>query len=68
MKRAADILARKAKNAKLIEEAGHEMKTNPPKVLAKTRKKSGAKRAEKQRRAILLSKARKAGASIPQKG
>ena len=67
MKRAADILARKAKNAKLIEEAGHELKTNPPKILAKTARKSGAKRARKQKVAIMLSKARQAGASIPEK-
>jgi hypothetical protein len=41
-----------------LQEIGHELKTNPPHVLAKTRKKFGAKRAEAQRRAILLSKAR----------
>lgn len=35
------------------------MKADPPKVLAKTRAKSGAKQAEKQRVAIALSKARR---------
>lgn len=48
-----------------IEEAGHEMKMSPPKILAKTRKKSGALAANKQRIAIMLSKARAAGAKIP---
>lgn len=42
-----------------IESAGHEMKMNPPKQLAKTKKKFGKKRAQKQRVAIMLSKARK---------
>lgn len=50
-----------------IEEAGREIKENPPRVLAKTRRKKGAKAAERQRRAIMLSKARRAGAKIPQK-
>ncbi len=49
-----------------LEEMGHEMKMNPPKILAKTMKKSGKKRMEAQRKAILLSKARRAGAKIPQ--
>ena len=48
-----------------IQEAGHEMKVNPPKILAKTRKKFGKKKAEKQKTAILLEKAREAGAKIP---
>jgi hypothetical protein len=42
-----------------IEKAGHELKVNPPKILAKTRKKKGKKRADKQRVAIMLSKARR---------
>lgn len=48
----------------VMEEVGHELKMNPPKVLARTKAKSGAKRAEKQRVAILLSKARKRGVKI----
>lgn len=48
-----------------IEAAGHEMKVNPPKILAKTQKKFGKKRMEKQKVAIMLSKAREAGAKIP---
>lgn len=52
------------KTASILESVGHELKKNPPKVLAATRRKSGAAQAEKQRRAILLSKARRAGARI----
>jgi hypothetical protein len=40
-----------------LKEAFHEEKVNPPKVLAKTKKKSGAKRANAQRVAIAYSKA-----------
>lgn len=46
-----------------LEKAGHELKGNPPRILAKTRFKKGTKAAEKQRVAILLSKARKADAA-----
>ena len=41
-----------------LQRAGSELKHDPPRVLAKTRRKKGAKAAEKQRVAILLSKAR----------
>lgn len=44
-----------------IERAGHEMKVNPPKQLAKTAKKFGKADAKRQRVAIMLSKARKSG-------
>jgi len=44
-----------------MEAAGREMKKNPPRILAKTRRKKGKKAAERQRRAILLSKARRWG-------
>jgi len=53
-----------AKDRQVLESVGHELKSNPPKVLAKTRRKKGAKQAEKQRRAILLSKARGKGANV----
>ncbi len=53
-----------AKDRKTLEDVGHELKVNPPKVLAKTARKSGAKRAEKQRKEILLSKARAKGARV----
>jgi len=53
------------KTESTLERIGHELKVNPPKVLAKTAKKFGKKKAGKQRIAILLSKARKTGAIIP---
>lgn len=53
------------KDKGIVEEVGTEIKENPPKILAKTRAKYGPMRAEKQRVAILLSKSRHAGASIP---
>lgn len=49
------------KARRLIRKAGAEVRDNPPAVL---RKKSGQAR-ERQRRAIILSKARAAGARIP---
>ena len=49
----------------ILEDVGHELKTNPPKQLAKTRAKFGAADANRQRVAILLSKSRKAGAKVP---
>jgi len=42
-----------------VKAAFDEMKKNPPKVLSKTAKKYGKKRAEKQKIAIALSKAGK---------
>ena len=53
-----------ARSKDIVEDVGHELKVNPPRILAKTTRKFGHQRAEKQRVAILLSKARKAGASI----
>jgi len=53
------------KTAKKLQSAFHEMKENPPAILAKTRKKEGAAQANRQRVAIGLSKARAAGARIP---
>lgn len=53
-----------AKDRRTLESVGHELKHNPPRQLAKTRKKFGAKRANKQRVAILLSKARGKGAGV----
>lgn len=48
-----------------LQSAFHEMKENPPKILAKTRKKEGPAAANRQRVAIGLNKAREAGARIP---
>lgn len=64
---AGTLGAGKSKTRSLLKAAGDEMKANPPKILAKTARKSGSKQAEKQRVAILLSKARQAGADIPEK-
>jgi hypothetical protein len=64
---AAALGAGKKKTKKLLEEAGHELKKNPPKVLKQTAKKKGMHQAEKQRIAIMISKARAAGADIPKK-
>lgn len=44
-----------------IQAAGHEIKQNPPKILAHTARKFGKVDAKKQRVAIMLSKARKSG-------
>lgn len=51
----------------ILESVGHELKVNPPKQLARTARKFGSADAAKQRTAILLSKARKAGASVPRR-
>ena len=48
----------------VLQSVGRELKRNPPAILAKTRRKSGKARAEKQRVAILLSKSRRRGAKI----
>ena len=64
-------MARKAKrqtaSQRKIQAAGHEVKKNPPRVLASTKRKFGARRAEQQRTAIVLNKARAAGARIPRR-
>lgn len=49
---------------RILKSVGHEMKGNPPRILAKTRRKAGPAAAEKQRKAILLDKARRRGARI----
>jgi hypothetical protein len=54
-----------AKKRAILQSVGHELKSDPPRILAHTRKKFGAKQADKQRVAILLNKARKRGANIP---
>jgi hypothetical protein len=55
------------KTKRKLQAAGREMRDNPPAILAKTRRKFGAERAEAQRKAILISKARRSGAKIPRK-
>ncbi len=51
----------------VLQGIGRELKDNPPRVLAKTRQKKGAAAAERQRKAILLSKARRAGVKVARK-
>ena len=53
------------KKRRILHSVGKELKDNPPRQLKKTAKKFGKKRAQKQKVAILLSKARKRGAKIP---
>lgn len=48
-----------------LQSIGHELKENPPKILAQTKRKYGAGRAKKQRVAIMLSKARRVGVHVP---
>ncbi len=50
-----------------VEQAFHEVKHNEPDIVAETRAKEGEAAAEKQKVAIALSKARAAGADIPEK-
>lgn len=61
------MMSGKSRTRRILRNVGDELKKNPPKILAKTRRKKGAKRARKQAVAILLSKARRAGADIPEK-
>lgn len=51
----------------LLSAAFDEVYSNPPKVVAQTKKKKGSEAARKQMVAISLSKARAAGARIPKK-
>lgn len=58
-------MATKKKDQTTLQSVGHELKVNPPGIVRRTARKFGRERAEKQRVAILLSKARRRGASIP---
>lgn len=53
------VQTRKSGGKMSVKEAFKEVKDNPPKVVRKTAKKYGKKRAEKQKVAIALSKAGK---------
>jgi len=50
-----------------LQAAFHEVKHNPPAVVKQTARKKGAGAAHQQEVAIALSKARRAGASVPDK-
>ena len=58
-------MAERTRTARILSGIGGELKANPPAILSKTRRKKGEARAEKQRVAILLNKAKAAGADIP---
>lgn len=66
-----DVMAKgrkkKTKSRKILHRMGTEMKHNPPAIVEKTRREKGDEAAEGQRKAILISKARRAGARIPYK-
>ena len=67
MSGALAVFARGGATKGKVAAAFHEVSANEPSVVGKTRAKFGAERAEKQRVAIALSKARAAGARIPRK-
>jgi hypothetical protein len=52
------------RTASILTGIGRELKSNPPAILAKTRRKKGKNAAESQRRAILLAKGKSKGADI----
>ena len=55
-----NVVQMRAKGGKMsVDKAFKELKDNPPKILKKTAKKHGKKRAQKQKVAIALSKAGK---------
>ena len=53
-----------AGTGEILKSVGRELKANEPQIVTSTRRKFGAARAERQRKAILLSKARKLGAKV----
>ncbi len=55
------------KSERAKKRAFHEVKHNPPKVVAKTRAKKGAAAARRQTTAIALAKARRGGARTPKR-
>ena len=52
---------RRARRARVLSGIGQELRDNPPSVLAKTIRKKGKAAGDRQRVAILLSKARARG-------
>lgn len=59
LRKESDGRSVKSSRSATLESVGRELKDNPPRILAKTRAKKGKKAADKQRVAILLSKARR---------
>jgi hypothetical protein len=61
------VMKKQSKKRRIFSKVGAELRDNPPRIVEKTRREKGNIAAEKQRKAILLSKARRAGARIPYK-
>lgn len=61
-------IKKQTKSRRLVTSAFHEVYSDTPDIVGETRKKKGDIAAEKQRTAIALDKARRAGADIPEKG
>ena len=62
------VSPRSKKGRATVAAAFHEVDKDEPAVVGATRRKKGAKAAGKQKVAIALSKARRAGVRIPRKG
>lgn len=60
-------MAKRTRTARILDSVGGEMKRREPAIVGHTRRKFGGQRAEAQRVAILLDKARRRGANIPRK-
>ena len=57
-------MKRQNKNKRILQKVGHEIKHHVPRNLKRQIRKKGKSGAEKMRKAILLSKARKEGAEV----
>jgi hypothetical protein len=55
------------KSRRLVRAASSEVEANEPEIVGHTRRKFGPKRAERQKTAIKLDKARRRGAKIPKR-
>lgn len=62
------MAAKQSNTRRVLQSVGHELKANPPRIIEHTARKFGRNRADKQRVAILLSKARRQGARLNKKG
>ena len=62
------VSPRSKKGRATVAAAFHEVEEDEPEVVGTTRRKKGAKAAQRQKVAIALSKARQAGVRIPKKG
>ena len=60
-------MAGSSRTARILDSVGSELKKNPPKAVRRAKRKEGKAKAKKVRVAILLDKARRRGANIPEK-